>query len=86
MIKHRLYVVVLSLVMVSIAHAHSTLTLTSLTPENTVGGYLPGTVVDFQVDLSQVGGSNIELRFAQLDFSVSDSDLAFMGDFTFIIV
>lgn len=83
MFKRALFVVVLSLIMVSMAHANAIITLTSLTPENSVGGYLPGTVVDFQVSISQNTDSDILLRGAQLDFAASDSGLTFLGDFNF---
>lgn len=69
--------------MVGMAHAAAIITLTATTPENSVGGYLPGTLVDFQVDISQDTYSPIGLRLAQLDFSASDPDLTFLGDFSF---
>jgi hypothetical protein len=83
MFKRGLYAGVLLLVMVSTAHAAATITLTALTPENSVGGYLPATLVDFQVDISQDTGSVIQLRGVQLDFAASDSGLTLLGDFDF---
>lgn len=72
MFKRGLYVVVLLLMMVSMAHANAIITLTSTTAENSTGGYLPGTLVDFKVDISQDTDSDILLRLAKLDFSASD--------------
>lgn len=83
MFKRGLYVVVLLLAMVSMAHANATITLTPTTEENAGGGYPPGTVVEFKVDISQDTGSTIEIRLAQLDFAASDPGLTFQETFSF---
>jgi hypothetical protein len=74
-----LLVTCLFLVVGSTARADAILTLTTLTPENAAGGYLPGTVIDFQVDVSQDKPSVTQIRLAQLDFAASDAALTFVG-------
>jgi hypothetical protein len=69
----------LFLAVASTAHADAILTLTTLTPENAAGGYLPGTVVNFQVDVSQDKATSTPIRSVQLDFSASDPVLTFLG-------
>ena len=73
----------LILLPVSQAQAAAVITLTATTPENATGGYLPGTVVGFDVAITQDTASAIQVRLAQLDFAASDSMLTFLGDFNF---
>lgn len=81
--KRGVYSVVLLLMMVSVAHADAVFTLTALTPENSVGGYLPGTIVNYRVDISQDKATSTSIRLAQMDFAASDPALGFLGDFAF---
>jgi hypothetical protein len=73
----------LVLLPVSQVQAAAVITLTATTPENAWGGYLPGTIVDFDATITQDTASAIQVRLAQLDFAASDSMLTFLGDFNF---
>ena len=62
MIKRSIAVVGLTLGMASVARADAFVTLTATTPEEPGGGYLPGTTVDFRVDMSQDMAFDISIR------------------------
>lgn len=61
----------------SIVNASATLDVGILTAENAPGGYLPGTVVDFDVTLAT--STPLEVRILDLDFTGSDPALTFLG-------
>jgi len=75
-----LFVIPLVLFPASVSHADplATLGLTTLTPPNAPGGYLPGSDVDFQVNARWNLGS-APIRLLTLDFSASSPELSFNG-------
>ena len=79
MFTRGLVAVCLVFAMVSVVQADAVVTLTALTPWNAPNGYIGGTVVDFQVDVTQDTPTDIPLRLMQLDFAASHSALTFLG-------
>ena len=81
MFNQRLVVACVTLAISSTARAGAIVEVSSLTPENGPGGvgYLPGSIVDFQVDVSQDVPSTTPIRDVRLDFGASDPALVFLG-------
>ena len=81
MFDRRLAVVCMTLAMSSTAQAGAIVEVSPLTPANGPGGvgYLPGSIVEFQVGVSQNKSSNTPIRDVQLDFAASNAALVFLG-------
>lgn len=79
MFDPKLVVVCLTLFVSSAAQADAMVELSPITPTNAPGGYLPGSVVDFQVGVSQDRPVNTPIRAFRLDFAASDPALTFLG-------
>lgn len=81
MFNPRLVVVCMTLGVASTAWAGAMVEVSPLTPANGPGGvdYLPGSIVDFQVGVSQDKPTDTPIRDVRLDFDASDPALTFLG-------
>jgi len=81
MFDPKLALVCMTLIISSTALADAIVEVALLTPANGPGGvgYLPDSIVDFQVDVSQDKPTNTPIRNVRLDFAASDPALTFLG-------
>jgi len=81
MFSRRMPVFIMTLAVSSTALAGAEVEISSLTPANGPGGvgYLPGSIVEFQVSVSQDESRSTPVRIVRLDFTGSDPALVFLG-------
>jgi hypothetical protein len=86
MFTRGLVVVCLSLAMVSVVQADAFVTITEISADPAAVGpneYLPGTTLQFGVEISQDTASDISVRLATLNFEESDPALTLVDPFNF---